>query len=161
MVTASGGNHGAAVAYVARALGLPAEVFVPEVTAPAKVERIRSYGAKVIVGGARYDDARLACEARAAQTGALLVHAFDHPDVVAGQGTVGLELARQAHRAFPDRIMVGWDVAMLKDGPMIVEGNGKPDLDIHQRVERAPLGKSRVAELIVFNLRKHVPHKLD
>jgi hypothetical protein len=70
-----------------------------------------------------------------------------------------LELARQAHRAFPDRIMVGWDVAMLRDGPMIVEGNGKPDLDIHQRVERAALGKSRVAELIVFNLKKHVLNK--
>jgi Sugar-transfer associated ATP-grasp len=72
-----------------------------------------------------------------------------------------LELAREAHRAFPDRIMVGWDVAMLKDGPMIVEGNGKPDLDIHQRVERAPLGRSRVAELIVFNLKKHVQRRLN
>jgi Sugar-transfer associated ATP-grasp len=67
-----------------------------------------------------------------------------------------LELARSAHRAFPDRVMVGWDVAMLNDGPMIIEGNGKPDLDIHQRVERAPLGAARVAELIVFNLQKHV-----
>lgn len=72
-----------------------------------------------------------------------------------------LELAREAHRAFPDRIMVGWDVAMLAEGPMIVEGNGKPDLDIHQRVERAPLGKSRVAELIVFNLKKNVLRKSD
>lgn len=70
-----------------------------------------------------------------------------------------LELARQAHRAFPARIMVGWDVAVLKDGPMIIEGNGRPDLDIHQRVERAPLGDQRVAELVVFNLRHHAQHK--
>jgi Sugar-transfer associated ATP-grasp len=65
-----------------------------------------------------------------------------------------LHLACQAHKAFPHRIMVGWDVAMLKDGPMIIEGNGKPDLDIHQRVERGPLGVSRIAELVVFNLGK-------
>lgn len=67
-----------------------------------------------------------------------------------------LELSRNAHRAFPDRIMVGWDVAMLNDGPMIIEGNTKPDLDIHQRVERAPLGKSRIAELVVFNLKRQI-----
>lgn len=72
-----------------------------------------------------------------------------------------LALACKAHNAFPDRIMVGWDVAMLEDGPMIVEGNGKPDLDIHQRVERAPLGKSRIAALIVFNLKQQIQHKAD
>jgi Sugar-transfer associated ATP-grasp len=65
-----------------------------------------------------------------------------------------LDLACEAHCAFPNRVMVGWDVAMLEDGPMIVEGNGKPDLDIHQRVERGPLGDQRIAELVVFNLRK-------
>ncbi len=63
-----------------------------------------------------------------------------------------LDLACNAHKAFPQRIMVGWDVAMLKDGPMIIEGNGKPDLDIHQRVERRPLGDQRIAELVIFNL---------
>ncbi len=70
-----------------------------------------------------------------------------------------LELARAAHRAFPQRIMVGWDVAMLKDGPMIIEGNGRPDLDIHQRVERGPIGDQRVAELVMFNLRERAQHK--
>jgi hypothetical protein len=65
-----------------------------------------------------------------------------------------LSLACKAHDAFPDRVMVGWDVAMLKDGPVIIEGNGKPDLDIHQRVERRPLGDQRIAELVVFNLKK-------
>lgn len=72
-----------------------------------------------------------------------------------------VELARIAHKAFPDRVMVGWDVAMLQDGPMIIEGNGRPDLDIHQRVERAPLGNTRVAELIVFNLQKRMKHTSD
>lgn len=70
-----------------------------------------------------------------------------------------LELARKAHRAFPNRIMVGWDVAMLKDGPMIIEGNGRPDLDIHQRVERGPLGHHRIAELVVFNVQQHAQRK--
>ena len=70
-----------------------------------------------------------------------------------------LELARAAHRAFPQRIMVGWDVAMLKDGPMIIEGNGRPDLDIHQRVERAPLGHKRIAELVMFNVQQHARRK--
>ena len=65
-----------------------------------------------------------------------------------------LALAVEAHKAFPARTLVGWDVAMLIDGPMIIEGNGKPDLDIHQRVERAPLGNKRIAELIMFNLQK-------
>jgi Sugar-transfer associated ATP-grasp len=67
-----------------------------------------------------------------------------------------LDLAVAAHKAFPHRIMVGWDVAMLKDGPMIIEGNGKPDLDIHQRVERGPLGNARIAQLVVFNLEKYL-----
>jgi Sugar-transfer associated ATP-grasp len=65
-----------------------------------------------------------------------------------------IKLACAAHDAFPNRIIVGWDVAMLKDGPMIIEGNGKPDLDIHQRVERKPMGDQRIAELVVFNLKK-------
>jgi threonine dehydratase len=96
VITASGGNHGAAVAFAASALGIATEVFVPEVTAASKIDRIRGYGASVVIGGARYDDARAACEARAAETGAMLIHAFDQFDVVAGQGTVGLELAGQA-----------------------------------------------------------------
>jgi hypothetical protein len=63
-------------------------------------------------------------------------------------------LAVQAHEAFPERIMVGWDVAMLADGVMIVEGNGKPDLDIHQRAGRGPAGEARIAHLLALNVRK-------
>ena len=96
VIAASGGNHGAAVAYAARALGVKAEIFVPEITGPAKLARIRAYGATLVQGGASYDEARQACEARAAETGALMVHAYDQPEVLAGQGTVALELEEQA-----------------------------------------------------------------
>ena len=95
VVAASGGNHGVAVAHVARALGHRAEIFVPAVSAPAKVERIRALGAAVTVGGAVYQDAQDAATARAAETGALLVHPYDHPLVVAGQGTMARELDGQ------------------------------------------------------------------
>jgi threonine dehydratase len=95
VITASGGNHGQAVAWACRALGLPAEIFVPSGSPPLKAERIRRYGATVTVTGEFYDDAMAACLRRADQTGALLVHPYDHPQVVAGQGTVGLELEQQ------------------------------------------------------------------
>jgi threonine dehydratase len=96
LVAASGGNHGVAVAHVAQALGHRAEVFVPATSPAAKVERIRALGATVAVGGAIYDDAQAAATARAEETGAVLVHPYDHADIVAGQGTVGRELDEQA-----------------------------------------------------------------
>jgi threonine dehydratase len=92
IAAASGGNHGLAVAYVANRLGLRAEIFVPEVSSSLKRERIAALGATVVVGGAIYDDAQAACEQRAAETGALVVHPFDAEEVIAGQGTVGMEL---------------------------------------------------------------------
>jgi threonine dehydratase len=91
VIAASGGNHGAAVAYAARALGVTAEIFVPELTPAAKVTRIASYGARVVQGGETYAEALAASRARQAETGALEVHAYDHPAVLAGQGTVGRE----------------------------------------------------------------------
>lgn len=96
VVAASGGNHGAAVAAAAQALGLPAEIFVPKITAEAKRARIQGFGARLVVGGAAYDQAREASEARAAETGALLVHAYDQPEVLAGQGTVAAEWSEQS-----------------------------------------------------------------
>ena len=96
VVAASGGNHGAAVAYAARKLGCPAEIFVPEISSPTKVQRLKDYGATVRIGGRDYFDALAASEERAAQTGGLIVHAFNQPEVIAGQGTVALELERQA-----------------------------------------------------------------
>jgi threonine dehydratase len=96
IVAASGGNHGAAVAYAAMRLGIRATIFVPNVASPAKLERIRSYGAELVVGGARYADALAASEDFAGRTGALPVHAYDQPETVLGQGTVGLEIEADA-----------------------------------------------------------------
>jgi threonine dehydratase len=96
VIAASGGNHGAAVAYAARALGATAEIFVPALTPPAKVARIASYGARVVQTGATYAEALAASRDRRAETEALEVHAYDHPDVLAGQGTVGREFEQDA-----------------------------------------------------------------
>ncbi len=96
VIAASGGNHGAAVAYAARALGARAEIFVPATAPAAKVARIAGYGARVVQTGASYNEAMLASQARAGETGALEVHAYDHPDVVAGQGTVAREFEQDA-----------------------------------------------------------------
>jgi threonine dehydratase len=96
VVAASGGNHGAAVACAAQALGVRAEIFVPEITGAAKRTLIAGYGARLVVRGAAYDEARLASEERAAETGALSVHAYDQPEVLAGQGTVAAEFEADA-----------------------------------------------------------------
>lgn len=95
-VAASGGNHGAAVAYAAMRLGIPARIFVPTVSAPAKMQRIRDYGAELVVTGERYADALAASEEWVAQSGALPIHAFDQPETLLGQGSVALELDAQA-----------------------------------------------------------------
>jgi threonine dehydratase len=96
VVAASGGNHGLAVAHAARELKIRAEIFVPEITPEAKRARITATGAALIIGGGAYDEARQASEARAAETGALVIHAYDQEDVLAGQGTVGLEFEEDA-----------------------------------------------------------------
>ncbi len=92
VVAASGGNHGAAVAYAAMTLGVPAKIFVPGVSSPAKLARIRSYGADLAVVGERYADALAASEEWAARSGALAVHAFDQDETLLGQGTLAREL---------------------------------------------------------------------
>jgi threonine dehydratase len=96
VIAASGGNHGAAVAYAARSLGVTAEIFVPAGTPAAKVARIASYGARVVQGGETYAEALMASRTRQAETGALEIHAYDHADVLAGQGTVGREFEQDA-----------------------------------------------------------------
>jgi threonine dehydratase len=92
VVAASGGNHGAAVAYAAMRLGHKATIFVPEVSPQAKLDRIRGYGADLVVGGARYAEALAASEAFAQKTGALQIHAFNQEETLVGQGTLGLEI---------------------------------------------------------------------
>ncbi|TPK83342.1 threonine/serine dehydratase [Mesorhizobium sp. B2-4-13] len=94
VVAASGGNHGAAVAYAAMRLGHRATIFVPEVSPQAKLDRIRAYGADLVVGGARYAEALAASERFAAETGALQIHAFNQEETLVGQGTLGLEIER-------------------------------------------------------------------
>jgi threonine dehydratase len=96
VVAASGGNHGAAVAYAAMRRGHAAKIFVPTVSSPAKVQRIRSYGADLSIVGERYAEALAASEEWAAQSGALAVHAFDQTETLLGQATLGLELENQA-----------------------------------------------------------------
>jgi threonine dehydratase len=96
VAAASGGNHGAAVAFAAQQLNVPAHIFVPTVASPAKIDQIRSYGAELVVGGDRYQDALEACQAWTAKSGAMAVHAFDQRETLLGQGTLAAELAEQA-----------------------------------------------------------------
>jgi threonine dehydratase len=103
VVAASGGNHGAAVAHAARALGIPARIYVPTISTPAKVERIRATGAELVVIGERYADALAASEEWAASSGALRVHAFDQDETMMGAGTLGLELEQQV--GIPDAVI--------------------------------------------------------
>jgi threonine dehydratase len=95
VVAASGGNHGAAVAFAARALGKPASVFVPSVTPQAKRDRIASYGARLVISGDCYADALAASEQWARDVGALQIHAYDQLETLLGQGTVALEFEQQ------------------------------------------------------------------
>lgn len=108
LIAASGGNHGVAVAFVARALGIRAEIFVPSGSPAMKRDRIASLGATVHVVDGLYDDAAAVAVQRQAETGALAVHAYEHRDVVAGQGTMSLELESQ----IPD----GFDTMLVATG---------------------------------------------
>ena len=107
VVAASGGNHGAAVADAARRLGVPATIFVPNVSSPAKVERIRATGARLQIVGNRYDDALRASEEWRSKTGAMPIHAFDAAETLVGQATLALELEEQVPSADTVLVSVG------------------------------------------------------
>src|SRR5580700_6871356 len=96
VVAASGGNHGAAVAFAAMKLNVRAKIFVPSVASPAKIQQITEYGAELVIAGERYADALAASEAWVAESGAMPIHAFDQEETLLGQGTVALELEEQA-----------------------------------------------------------------
>jgi threonine dehydratase len=96
VVAASGGNHGAAVAYAAMKLGVPAKIFVPRISSAPKIERIKRYRAELVVGGERYADALEASQRWQMESGALAVHAFDQVETLLGPGTLGMELEEQA-----------------------------------------------------------------
>jgi threonine dehydratase len=97
--TASGGNHGAAVAFAANKVGIRARVFVPEIAPPPKIAKIKAYGAEAVIGGAFYAEAQQRCDAYAAESGALLIHPYDAVETIAGQGTVALEWEEDLERA--------------------------------------------------------------
>ena len=136
VVAASGGNHGAAVAYAAQKLGVSATIFVPRITSLAKVERIQGYGAALVVAGESYADALAASESHVAETGAMAVHAFDQPETLLGQGTVGLELEADASDVDTLLVAVGgggliggiaaWYAGRIK--VVAVEPDGAPTL---------------------------------
>jgi threonine dehydratase len=107
VAAASGGNHGAAVAYAARRLGVPATIFVPSVSSPAKIAAIRAYGARVVVGGERYADALEASEKFVADSHALSIHAYDQTETLLGQGTLARELVDQVPDAATVLVAVG------------------------------------------------------
>ena len=104
VIVASGGNAGLATAAAARELGVACEVFVPDISSPAKRARLAALGARVVVGGAAYVDALQACLARQQETGALLTHAYDQPEVLVGAGTMALEIEQQG--GLPDSVLV-------------------------------------------------------
>src|SRR6516164_6881815 len=114
VAAASGGNHGAAVAYAARHLERPARIFVPTIASPAKIARIRECGAELTVSGERYADALAESERWAGSTGALQVHAFDQLETLLGQGTLGLELEEQVAKI--DTLLVAVGVGGLLGG---------------------------------------------
>jgi threonine dehydratase len=126
VAAASGGNHGAAVAYAAKTLGVPARIYVPEVCSPEKIDRIRGYGADLVVGGALYADALAACDSWLAQSGALSIHAYDATETMLGAGTAGLEFGEQAQGLDAVIVAVGGGgfisgtAAALAGGPKIV-----------------------------------------
>jgi len=136
VAAASGGNHGAAVAYAASKLGHDARIFVPTVSPPAKIGRIRGAGAEIVVEGERYDHALGLCNAYVAETGALSIHAYDQPETLMGQGTVAAEFSEQAPNLDTVLIAVGGGgliggmAAWFRGGTKIVgvEPEGAPTL---------------------------------
>jgi threonine dehydratase len=107
VIAASGGNHGAAVAYAAHKLGHRAEIFVPVITPQNKVDRLRQYGAAITIVGNSYSEALAASQQRALETSAVAIHAYDDARVLAGQGTLGMELEEQVRGLDSVLIAVG------------------------------------------------------
>jgi threonine dehydratase len=178
--TASGGNHGAAVAYAAERLRVPARVFVPEISTPAKIARIRSYGAGTVVAGGSYAEAQDLCDAYVAESGALKIHPYDAPETIAGAGTVALEWDEDLQRlALPglDTVLIAvggggliagvaaWFAGRVKVVGVEPEGSralhaaleaGRPvDVPV-QSIAADSLGARRVGEWNFAIARRHV-----
>ncbi|WP_165063270.1 threonine/serine dehydratase [Marisediminicola senii] len=125
IAVASGGNAGLANSYAARELGVPATVFVPEAAPRVKVERLRSYGATVVLGGSEYAEAYLAAMEFVAETGALYCHAYDQPEIVAGAGTLGLELLEQTDGAVDTVLVAVGGGGLMAGVAAAVEGRAR------------------------------------
>jgi len=151
IVAASGGNHGAAVAYAAMKLRKPATIFVPSVASPAKLDRIRRYGAELVIAGDRYAESLEASEEWTAKSGALPIHAYEAIETLLGQGTLGMELEEQAPKLDSLLVAVGgggliggvtaWYQDSLK--MVAVEPSAAPTLDYALRAGKpvdAPAG---------------------
>jgi threonine dehydratase len=181
VVAASGGNHGAAVAFAAQRLDVPARIFVPVVASPTKVQLIRACGADVVIEGDRYADALAASERWAETSSAMQIHAYDQPETLLGQGTVGAELERQAPGLDTLLVAVGGGgllggiAAWYADGPPVrliaVEPEAAPTLSAALAAGRpvdAPAGgiaadslaPRRVGELMFPLARKYVASAL-
>jgi threonine dehydratase len=127
VVTASAGNHGQAVAWAAREAGIAATIFVPQGAPMAKVDAAQGYGARVVLAGETFDDAVEAAREHERTAGAIFVHAFDDPLVVAGQGTLGLELAAQLPRE-PGTVVIPVGGGGLASGIAIALRELRPEL---------------------------------
>lgn len=173
VVTASGGNHGVAVAAAARLQGLPASVYVPDGTPEVKKRRIAAAGAEIITHGRRYAEAETAARAEAGRSGGYYLHAYDNPAVVAGQGTAGLEITEQAPECDAVVVAVGGGGLAAGVGAAIGTGrtlvavepdhcdclhvafaNGAPADAPADSVAASALGASRVGELAFSMLRR-------
>jgi threonine dehydratase len=130
VAAASGGNHGAAVAYAASVLGIPARIFVPEVSSPAKISRIRGYGADLVIRGETYSDALAVSQEWTAESGALPVPAFDQPETILGAGTTALELRRQAPDATTILAAVGGGGLLSGIATAVMTGTGPAGLRV-------------------------------
>jgi threonine dehydratase len=128
VIAASAGNHAQGVAYAAMIKKIPCTIVMPETASPAKVAATRSYGAKVIRRGANYDDAWEATQEIAKAEGKTIIHAFDDPDIIAGQGTIGLELVEDLPDV--DRIYLPVGGGGLAAGVAIAVKSRKPNVRI-------------------------------
>ena len=175
VAAASGGNHGAAIAYAARVLRHRACIFVPEIASPAKVARIASYGAEIVQKGANYAESLALCEAHVAETGAAGIHAYDAEPTLCGQGTLGRELADQVSDldtvlvAVGGGGLIGGIAAWYQSGVRVVgvETHGcntlHASMQAGRRIRIVPsgiaadsLGASTVGELMFDIARRHV-----
>ena len=179
VIAASGGNHGAAVAYAAHHLGHRAEIFVPTITPANKVDRLRQYGAELKITGNNYSEALAASQERAAQTGAVAIHAYDDARVLAGQGTLGMEFEEQVRGldslliAVGGGGLIGGVAAWYQERVRVIGVEPERAPTLHQAlaagkvvdvdtggVAADSLGARRVGELMFPIAQKFVPQSL-